>query len=537
MTHTGTVPLTLHIDGKTFTRQVERLTFRKEAVGGVKSIGFSIMQPTSDDELSLRAFSRVYVSDARTGSVIAEGRISDTGRDTTEEGTRWEGVAFGPAAHAADITFPYIVIDNSLERWNLDSNHNTNHAITTLREEGPGESGIQCAATVGGTVATGFIAEAQYRHLFFSSQKLARCRTDWRAGNNDTDFKRQMVVRTTINGGGVVGASGGFSTAGGAFNVDVGSDFTNGHDIVSVRMDRENTSTTGTINHWVRFYNLGIRAIIHDKSGSEITSYPNMTVTASDVVADLLGRGVLPQFNGSAAVVQSTSYAIDQMAYPDGVTPEDVLEDCMLLEPGYRWTTGPSHPVTGKYEFRWEAYPTSPRYFLTLDDGGSFPLSTQEVYNKVAVRWKDKRGRERTQIRSMAAEVLDAAGITRQGWIDLGDEISSASAANRAGDRWLDEHNVPANSGTVRVTRPVEDVRGGRILPHEIEPGELAVVRGVETYSTFLRNTNRDGRSVYRITSVTYDSDSGTATLELDEPARTTANLLAKQKKRKKRKR
>ena len=225
------------------------------------------------------------------------------------------------------------------------------------------------------------------------------------------------------------------------------------------------------------------------------------------------------------------------MAYPDGVSAREVLEDLMALEPAHYWTTGPD--VTGNgYQFWWKTWPTSVRYEATLEDGGDFPTTTSEIYNNVLVRWYDRRGRSRTTPRTSACPILDDAGLTRQAILDVSNELGSISNAQRIGDNFLAAHKYPPNAGTLNVARPIRDLTTGRMVqPFEIEPGELIRVRGVESYPDSLNASSNDGQTVFRIWAMQYTADVNTAQLELDSYPRTTAQALAKLQRRRERKR
>jgi hypothetical protein len=294
-------------------------------------------------------------------------------------------------------------------------------------------------------------------------------------------------------------------------------------------MLRQSTSTTATNTHWLRWKSLKVRAMLKDQFGADITAgaYGNAYVLAGEIIKDLLGR-VLDQYDGAHASIDTgAAHHIDQLAYVDGVTPAQVLDDLMLLEPAFYWTTGPSDPTTGKYSFAWKAWPTSVRYETTLEDGASMPTSSQELWNQVTVRWRGPAGALHQTLRTGSCPILDKAGVTRRAIIDAGDEIASQANANRVGDNFLANHRYPANAGTVTIPRPIRDLTTGAMVdPFQIQPGELIRVRGVESYADALNASSNDGVTVFRIWSVEYDSDSNSATLELDTDSRTRANAL-----------
>lgn len=534
---TLSVPLAVRVGAEHITREVSGLQFRKEAIGGVKNISLRLARPLDRFDPNLAAYSSCYIYDARSATTIAEGRLSDVGRSAGSDGQQWDIMAFGPAQHAADRTFPYIVVDQSLEPWKR-SVYSTKNATTQTDEIDMDTPCLQVEAPEGKTIGTSWMGDWIYRAVRRADMKLARVRCAWDTGLTNASYQVGLFIRT--GSGGTAGAadSATANVAGGLlFQTVTGTNFANGDDVCSFRFQRNTSSIAGAETHWAQFYDITVRTMLKDATGADITTgYSQNYVLAHEVVTDLAGR-VLDQYDGATATINAAgTHQIDQMAYPDGVTAEQVFDDLMVLEPAYRWTTGPN--TGGGYSFSWEPWPTSVRYEVTLEDGGEFPASTQELYNEVTVRWRDRDGRSRTTTRTSTCAILDSAGVTRATIIDMSDEIGSANGAIRAGDNFLAEHNVPANAGTLNIGRPIRDLIAGRMVrPHEIEPGELIRVRGIESYADALNASSNDGQTVFRIWSMTYNSDSDSATLELDTWSRTTANALRRLAKRRNRKR
>lgn len=531
------VPLTVRIGSKHITREVAGLSFREEAVGGITDITLRLARPLSKFDPDLAAFSTVTIYDKRSAEAIAQGRLTDTGRSAGSDGQTWDCVAFGPAVIASDLTFPYVLVDQRLDTF-ARSNFCTRNVGTSLDERDADGSAPalhiqapegQQVVTAGGISGVGltsaWVGDMMSRAIRNVGMKLARVSTDWDAGLTDANYQIRLITRT--GGGGATGAATTTAnTAGGTLSAVVVTDFPDGNDSISVRVQRLTTSIPGAETHWFHFYDLTLRAMLKDATGADITTgYTLDTVTADEVVTDLLGR-VLSAFDGASATVEAGSYAIDQLAYPDGITAAEVLADLMALEPGYRWTTGPDKTGNG-YEFRWEAWPTTVRYEATLEDGAGFPSSAQEIYNSVTVRWRNKAGITQNTTVTAANALLDAAGILRSKIIDAADEIGSSAAAAQLGTNFLAEHTYPPNAGSLTVNRPIRDLETDRmVLPHEIRAGELIRVRGIEGYPDALNASTNDGQTVFRIWSKAYNSDSDSATLELDTYSRTTANAL-----------
>ena len=528
------VPLTVRIGNQHITREVSAVRFRKEAVGGVRNIQVRLARPLDRFDMNLAAYSRVYLYDARSGVTLAEGRLSDFGRSAGSDGQLWDIVAFGPVQHASDTAQPLIYVDQRQDTF-VRRQSSTRNATTDSTGGIDGDTpSLEVRAEEGKTVATTWVGDFAMRALVDTGQFVARVRCTMDSGVSDANYRQQILVNSTVAKD--IASS---TTATGQAAV-ITTDFATGLNEVIFRAKRQTSGTTGAETHWFEFSAVYVRTVLKTKAGADITaaaSYSVNTVLASEIVADLLGR-VLTQYDGANANIATTSTGIEQLAYPDGATAEQILDDLMVFEPAYRWTTGPSDPTSGLYSFSWEAWPTTVRYEATLDDGASLPASAQELFNEVTVRWKNPNGQTRTTPRTKACAILDAAGIARSTIIDAGDEVGSLAQANTYGDNFLAEHNVPNNAGTLTISRPIRDLTTGALVqPFEIEPGELIRVRGVESYPDALNASSNDGLTVFRIWSMEYDSDSNSAMLELDTYSRTTANALARLMKRRNRRR
>lgn len=519
------IPVAVRVGSRHVTRDVTGLTFRRDAVGGLKYLAFTLNRPLSKFDPDLVPFATCTLYDTRSAAPLGVGRLADPGRGSGTAGETWDVTAFGHSIRTTDITLPYVLVDSSLERW-VRSSSSTKNATTNTDELSDGTPVLQIQAEEGKTVSTSWIGEYTYRGLVDSGQLLGRLKAERDDGVSDANYQRQLMAGATA----LAGANS--STTNAVHSIAVTTDFASGPQQAGIRFRRVTSATTGAETHWDQAYNVVVRAVTKNSVGTDITTgYTTDYVLANQVVIDLLGRFLL-SFNGAAIVDATGTYQIDQMAYPDGVTAETVLNDLMALEPAFRWY------VDNEGLFRWEPWPTAVRYEADLRAGGSFPASTQELYNKVTVRYRKPDGQTATVTRTLACTILDNAGITRQAFMDLADEIGSAAAAARAGDTFLLDHNVPANAGTVTIGAPIRDLSTGRLVdPFEIQAGELIRLRGVESYPDALNASSNDGLTVFRIWSMTYSSESSSAALELDSPSRTEINALVALAKRRDRKR
>lgn len=525
------VPLAVRVGDRHITREVQSLSFRREAIGGVRSISFSLARSLADLD-GLDPLAKVYVYDGRTAETVAEGRLADTGRGASANGQQWDCVAFGPAQHASDITSPLIYVDRAVEGWRFYTASSVGAGATFSSGQRPnvaaGDTGLLAAWADGTQVVLGSTVAIRYEGVREAGMKLARIAYDRVNGFTSASWLNEAIISTagSWGGGDFEFKSDTWSTVSGSTFAEVGTDFTNGRDVVDLRTAWGGGAATVIGDTAWGFFVPVVEAIRMNQKGTEVVSGYNGLARTFQIVADLLGR-MLPEFDGASATIDTASvYDIDQMTYPGGVTAAQVFDDLMALVPGYRWYTTPDTTGNG-YGFRWETWPTEVRYEATLEDGGSFPLSTQQVYNGVIVQWTDPSGRPRTSRVTAANDLLGAEGLTRQTAIDLGAEVGSEANAAAAGAAFLDEHSVPKNAGTLTVSRPIRDVISGSLVqPWEIEAGELVRILGVEAYPDAFNTSSNDGRGVFRIHAVDYTSEGNAATLALDSDPRDTESAL-----------
>lgn len=528
------VPLTVRVGDRHITREVSGLTIRREAVGGVKSIAFRAKRPLDRFYPDFATLSKVAVYDGRSAVIVADGRLSDPGRNVGNDGETWEITAHGPAKHASDVTMPYIAIDQNLSDGWLNA-HRSSPGWSAGVSSKPGDASTTPTQGVLVNVGDGVAINnsgGSYRYwpIQAASQKLARFSCSWITGFTDGTATWQVQIATTTAGGSAeLAATAAPNVAGGTVSGVVVTNFTNGRNLLDLRLVwTGGAATTGGDIAWAWFSNVIIRAMLYNKAGVELTTgYSNNYVLAHEVVADLLGRRLF-QFDGANAAIDSTgTFQFNQLAYYEGVTDEQILNDLMAAEPGHYWTAGPDAVGNG-YQFSWQPWPTTVRYEATLDGGANLPGSATELYNWVIVRYRDASGITQTIARNLANATLDPEGITRVAYMDLGSDVGTLAYAQEAGDNFLAAHAVPKNAGTITIDRPIRDLHTGRMVqPWEIEPAHLIRVRGVESYPDALNADSNDGLTVFRIWTSTYTSESNSAVLELDSAELTTTNALA----------
>jgi hypothetical protein len=522
------------------TADLRDLTFRSVVPGGFASATCSLDRPLIFQPGEIALYGKMFVYDTRHGGTVWEGRLEDPGV-TAGDGQIWELSAVGPSAHMRDRTTPIIYVDRSLERWRRTAvPSNEKPGISFSVTDDPGGSGSQ--AIVLGVPDSFHLANSDsctvnYEGLLSdggSNQNLALLDYQWDAGFTNsgwhvrgfsapTDLVRDQTFTTSGSGfsAAVIGS--------GAFAVGDNRPF------LQLFFQTGGPATTSSDVGWVAFRNVIVRATTYNRSGTEITSgytSADSTILASTVVADLLGR-LLTQFDGANATIDTTSFGIEQLAYPDGVTAEQVIEDLSKFEPGYYAAAWESN-AAGKYRFEYKAWPTSIGLEADIVDGFSSPGSADGLYNKVRIRYRGEGGRSKTVQRTQTVQQLTDAGIDREAYLDLGDEVgTTTNNANQAGDQFLAEHAQPPNAGRLTLARPILDLETGRMLsPWEIRPGRLIRVRGVMPTRDSLNATTRDGVTVFRVVGSEFRASSATAELELDSYPVSIARAIATMKKR-----
>lgn len=531
------IPIPLNVNLETgrgnfrVTKDLRSLSFRSVVPGGYASCQIGLDRPLDVDPVDVAYYGLLTVSDGRHGGVVWQGRLEDPSRGVGSDGRIWDIAAVGPSAHARDQTVPLIYVDGSLERW-VESGSDNSGGQPSRTEDLNGAPVLRSFAPEGTTIASPWRTGWRYPLFQDTGQQFGRVRVGWDAGFTSVNWDVELRSRLDT-GSETTRDTASASTSGGTLVWAISAAST--HNVLELVLTRTSgSSTIGDSLVWAIFGAIAVRAMLLDAEGNNITSgYTANTVLASEVVNDLLGR-LLTEFDGATADVDTTTTAIEQLAYPDGVTPADVLADLALFEPDHYWAAW-ERTVNDKFRFEYKQWPTTVAYEASADDGYASSGSAVELYNQVYVRWRDADGRIRTTLRTQTVPELDDAGLTRTGWVDLGDDLAALSdsvggvAADTAGDNFLTEHATPPNAGQLTVARPIIDHDRARLVqPWEITPGKLIRVRGIQPRVDALNPGGRDGVTVFKVVGVNYDAGSASATLELDSQPLTVTHALAR---------
>jgi hypothetical protein len=545
------IPVTVRLSNTTVdvhitNRLASAPSWRIVVPGGYASATFALQEPIDVNDPMLAAFTRVYIYDGRDGSILFEGRLQLSGRSANDQGEVWALTAIGPSAHTLDQAAPLVYIDTRLEPWQRSNYEGTQQPaganVSITNHPNTSSFDVVLVQFPSGlpVVNTSRVA-ALYDVLVGTGMFLGAVGFSWDSGFTSSLWNAQLG---TGNGASYLETpfSAVGNTSGGTFTGWVGTDFPVSRDFAGVRLVNTSAGSV-TISddlRWISYANIRVIGRRMNSAGTLLTGSAQLLssifVRASWVVGDLLGR-MLPQYDGAGWATGATdTIDIDQLAYEDAVTPNQILDDLMQIEPASYWAAWESNAL-GKYRFEWSNWPTTVRYEASVVDGFDSPAPSFELYNKVQVRYKNTRGVTRTYTATQTITALDNAGIVRMANIDLGDEVGSTTNAAAVAATFLSEHKTPTSGGTLTVARPILDLIGTRsVAPWQIKPGNLIKVRGIEASQDLTGDATRDGITVFRIVSVEVNSD-GVATLELDMFTPTEARAIAEVAKKRTRKR
>lgn len=501
--------------------------------GGYATITFTLREPILSD--LLLKYQTVGVYDRRSGEQVHGGRLVIPGKSTDNSGDVWQVQAIGEGpAHMQDRTVPYVVIESQLDGWYpRTKNSASGTAEIGTTPDQANDYAITLTAPGGSVVGTGLFVQMGYDRLADCGMTLGSFGYTTKCGKTDANWQVESGTLAYPAGSITNVSQPTFSTtatARGPFLLT--TDFPATDDTIRLAIRRTSATNVADDTSWGAYYNVYVRARLKDKLGADRPGSTNSYVLASDVVADLLGR-FLTRLDGSTATVTTTTHQIDQLAYIDGVTPQQVIEDLLVLEQTMTWHVWGT-TTAGLYRFEFISWVGVPRYDVTVLDGFDSPAPTDDLYNEVKVKYVDQRGRIRYVTRTQTVAQLGSR--TQSYLLDLGTEPGSNANAVRAGDQFLAQHAAPPNAGTLTIKRPVYDTVFDRMVwPWEIRPGSLFRVRGVRPYVDALNATDRDGVTVFRGTSAAFSDADGACVVQLDAPPDDDTTAIAKLEKKRRR--
>lgn len=525
-------PLAVRIDdGSTdrhVTGQVSGLRWTKTAYGGDRDVSFTALVPRGTFH-DLGAGDTVEVYDTRSGAVLFAAAADNPGATSGPGGDAYAVQAFGSAARLQSVRNPLGYMLRRDDVWERSGNSQKG-AKTQPDERGDETPTLMIYANEGKNVTVAFRGEYVCRAFKRAGLEVGWLSVMQDAGVDDGNYRVRMLAGTNLGDLAVLRDRAASTTAA-QEGVALDNILPTGRTIVALRLDRNTSSVTATDDHWVEFWDVVAAQTLLDLNGSRVLSgYNDGAVYAHEVVTDMLGRGMFPGVDVSRVSIASTSFGIDTLDWlDDGVTLGDALTQLLVFEPDIYWMASGSAFTLGKWDH------VNPRYAISKRDGGiTLPGQELTLCNRVLVTWTDQKGRDRslrvvTTDAPVGAEGSNGirlanlnAGLdfTRDAeTISLPDGFGSESNAQRVGEKALELANDPPRAGTAVVRTHIFDHwRGHDVMPHELEPG--CVVLEQETGHT------------YRLTQVDYSDADGAAQLTLGEPVRTTEQIVARLRRR-----
>ncbi len=499
----------------------EELAFSSSMPGGYKSCTFGLARPLSNLPAELYPYTRVIVYDQTSGDVRWSGRLEIPGRGSPS----WSMSAVGGAGHATDRQQPIVYIDSRISEWERVSDFGANGVPNAQVETtgGTGEApGLRQTFPRGLVVPTNGSVAVRYPHLVGSGQHVAKASVTHFEGLT-TGNARQQLVGSSASTGPFIDDENYWSTGQQTLLANIGTSL--GLETCNYMDYIANLFVGGTVGTDVTYAQaiaMRIQGTRVDTTGAELVTaadYPATNILPHLIVNDLLGR-MLPDYY-AGTVSTASGNAVDQLAYTDGATAEDVLADLMAMDPAMRWAAW-EPGADNRWRFVWDTWPTTVGLEAEATPGSfTSPGTASDLYNQVRVKWLAAgRGSATRPVWSLYTQplpLLDQAGIVRSGVVDLGSQVGSAAQAATAGAAFLAAHKDPTNNGTLRVTGPIVDLEHSRTLqPWEIVAGPLIRVRNVVPRVDSLNATDRDSTTVFRVAEVSYSDSAGAATLTLD---------------------
>ncbi|GAA2092279.1 hypothetical protein [Actinomadura alba] len=549
------------------TRLVSDIQFRSVVPGGFASADITLYNDGPDSWSRLaKLFVRVQIVDLRTRETAWEGRVESSRRNASAN--TWAIGCLGGMVVASDITIPYFAIDGDVGNWTLGTG-----AIESLFSPTANSTTrtITMKPQVKSWAADHYEGVAIWQKAETCDMRIGRFDCSYLGGSADADFRTGMDVATgnavSVQTNVDVRA---WSSSEARFANRVGTEFTSTNaQRLTMSMDVLATSNAtndmfGTIKTPL------VQAQRVDRVGAKLQAtadYPNEYVRVWEVVEDVLGRFLVGAWNwgtgwapwqgevrGEDAFIDTSSTAqIRHLAYYDGTTAAQVLNDLMTAQPDAYWAIWEtSYGATGgdnRFRFEWARWPAGWGYLASSIDGLEEQPDGANLYNYIQYLWKRSDsipyGLEVSTVtwHGYNNQLLGDAGITR-GVMVRRDEPSDGTGMFDAATATLGQYGRTTNTGTLTVRRPIQcydpGTTGGggmsRMLdPWMIRPGRLLRITDLPArgMGNELRptptppNPAQDG-IVFRVVGTTYSSADNSCTLELDTvPGWELANQVA----------
>jgi hypothetical protein len=529
-------PLSVRVsDGETdriVSRYVRGLKFTKMVNAGHHELTFT-MTPPQRTFRDLGPQDGAWVYDDRTGAtVFGKAYLENPTPVDGPLGQRYDVRAVGGAARANDESRALVYVDSRTDAWTAVEYGAAAEAASASTYQDPTvaiNSGWQVQLTPGGTpVATNQVAAIDYRAIHDAGMGIAGVRVVTQSGKPDSGWRTELY--DFVGSAVTIADPAGIQT--GAFDQSfwIGADL-DSTDIVLLQLRRSGTATNvADDTTWTKFLGLSVLGRRYDRWGNLLgtaAAHGNnvQRVLSSQVVEDLLGR-LLAFCDPATARVDPTTFAIDQLAFSDGVKAAGVLNELVNNWETDHWWGIHETQDNGLHRFGFQEYGTEARYEVSVKDGWIQSGSDVDLCNRILVTFTDSAGKTQTEPVHASDPDVDLAGkglpvddlgdrVKDADPITLPDGFGSLANARRIGREILRDAISPPKAGRAVVRRPIIDqFTGNEVLPHQLEPGSPVRVRETDDQ---LRCTQGD-----------YDDEPTSMTLTLGTPVLTREQRLAR---------
>jgi hypothetical protein len=495
--------------------------------GGFGTFECNLRRPLRYQPGEIDVYSRVTVYDRETGDVVFDGRMEDPGATGNSTGELWNIAALGGQSFMTDIHDPVIYVTKDMSHFYRFGGSRPGGTVSN--DEGPsGETGLKVMAGGSGSWSSPQYIGARNSDFSRAFTNIARFSVKSLSGAFSSNWQQRVYGIPSED----LIISADMQTFAQTFTGLIGGiDFDAGDNQLDIRQERTGIAATTDENAWTLFYDYIARGTIMHEWGDFYSSgeYTNDFVYPHEVFADILARYLADHVDGADAYIdESSTYEIDNFSFPMGATAKEIVGKLYQLVPTHYWAIWERKRLTDKFSAEYRPWPTNIRYEADVSGGVDQSGGPVDMFNSVLVDWEDNLGRPKITRVNSTVDELTRAGIDRTTRIKLDSRSSSSANASQAGTAFLEEHNIPSVSGTVKIDRPIVDFQTGRsIKPHLIRSGNLIRLRGLRPRVKALRSQVRDGTSVFRIAKASYDDRSASATLDLDWYAPTTYRMIA----------
>lgn len=480
---------------------------------GPSTCGFTIRRDPLTPWGDLLAANQVEVE--VDGVVVWGGRINQTpgsGRDLTAQ---IQVSAQGWQHHLDDDQIDELWVTDRVERYGDQRSVNPTASLTTLRADlqvNAGAGAVQLVIPDGFVIVTNDAVAVTFD--LGPNARFNRAVAVWeRIGAADAN--KTIVSRGNSTADALTAADGASSTlasASGTLSFTCASP-RRYHHMVLVH-----TAAGGTISgpQGVRITAMRLFAETTYESGGA------SVLNADDIIRDVLASGAVPLLDTGTGLIDATSFAIPEYTTDGYKTPREILQ---AINAYHDYLVG----VDARRRLYFNARPTTPLYEVGAWSGDAFSdLSLgnlDDLYNKVIVEYTAGDGSIGREARTSTSSILTRQGFTRTARFSV-HAMLSAAAAQQIGDIWLERRATSPLKGSITVA--YGDVRdtgtGAPIHPSRLLTATGQMLRLTDRADPATGGWSRDGV----IVGVTYNADSETATVTLDNDNQRLDAILAR---------